>query len=129
MKHDDVKGWTILNLTSTSLFDLISSNEYHATNLTELEWTGLIPTGSSLLPAEHPQCRIQGINVVGGDTGVRIGIIGSKYCLKTSPQYDSRLGFGGKGGSCGQDHTNTCGNEVRCGVTISKKTIGYILVK
>jgi hypothetical protein len=124
MKHNNEKGWTALNLTSTSLFDLISSNTYHAIDLAVPEWIGLIPSGVVL----QPKCRIQGINVVRGDTGVRIGIIATKTC-GVNADYNSRLGFGAKGTSCGQDGTNRCGNDARCDQALSKKTVGYILVK
>jgi hypothetical protein len=50
MKHNNEKGWTTLNLTSTSLFDLISSNTYHAIDLAVPEWIGLIPSGVVLQP-------------------------------------------------------------------------------
>ena len=124
MKYNGEKGWTTLNLASTSLFDLISSNTYHATDLAVSEWKGLIPSGTVL----QPNCRVQGINAVRGDTGVRIGIIATKTCGVNS-DYNSRLGFGAKGSSCGQDGTNRCGNDARCGQALSKKTMGYILVK
>ena len=124
MKYNGEIGWTTLNLTSTSLFDLISSNAHHATDLAVSEWSGLIPSGTVL----QPNCRVQGINAVRGDTGVRIGIIATKTCGVNS-DYNSRLGFGAKGSSCGQDGLNSCGNDARCGQASTKKTMGYILVK
>lgn len=124
MKYNNVKGWTSFNLTGDSLFDLVSSNVYHATDNPIAEWKKLIPAGVAL----QDKCRLQGINVARGDTGVRIGIIATKTCGNAG-HYNSRLGFGAKGISCGQDGTNKCGNEARCDQVSSKKTIGYILVK
>ena len=125
MEYNGVKGWTILNLASSSLYDLISGNTYHATYLDVSKWKGLIPTGN---PALQSQCRIQGINAVRGDTGVRIGIIATKTC-GVDGDYNSRLGFGAKGWSCGQDGNMKCGNVARCGAVASINTKGYILVK
>ncbi len=124
MKYNNETGWTTLNLTSTSLFDLISSNTHHATDLAVSEWSGLIPSGTVL----QPNCRVQGINAVRGDTGVRIGIIATKTCGVNS-DYNSRLGFGAKGLGCGAIGANSCGNVVPCGPALSKETMGYILVK
>ena len=125
MKYNSVKRWTTLNLPSTSLFDLISSNTYYATDLAVSKWKGLISSGNAVL---QPNCRIQGINAVRGDTGVRIGIIATKTC-GVDADYNSRLGFGAKGWSCGQDGNNRCGNDARCNGVASIKTTGYILVK
>ena len=125
MKYNNAFGWTTVNLHGDSLFDLISSNTHHGTNLTVYEWTKLIPSGTSL----QSNCRVQGINVARGGTGVRIGIIATKTC-EVASDYNSRLGFGAKGDSCGQDSTNTCGNDARCShLALSKKTMGYVLVK
>ena len=124
MKYYNVKGWTTLNLKGTSLFDLILSGTHHSTSLPVADWKKLIPSGALL----QSQCPVQGINALRGDTGVRIGIVATRTC-GVSSDYNSRLGFGAKGKSCGQDGTNTCGNDARCGVVSSKKTVGYILVK
>lgn len=114
-------------MASTSLFDLISSNTFRETSLAVSDWEGLIPSGTAL----QRHCRIQGINAVRGDTGVRIGIIATKTC-GVNGDYNSRLGFGAKGTSCGQDGSNWCGNDARCDAhpnALSVKTMGYILVK
>ena len=124
MKYNDEKGWTTLNLTGASLFDLISSGTHHSTSLPVADWKKLIPSGALL----QSQCRVQGINALRGDTGVRIGIIATRTC-GVSSDYNSRLGFGAKGWSCGQDGNTACGNDARCDVVLSKKTVGYILVK
>ena len=125
MKHNNEKRWITLNLKGTSLFDLISSNTHHSTSLPVADWKSLIPSGAKL----QSQCRVQGINTLRGDTGVRIGIVATKTCGVLG-DYNSRLGFGAKGTSCGQDGTNTCGNDARCSSTnLSTKTMGYILVK
>ena len=125
MQYNKEKSWITLNLKGTSLLDLISSNTHHPTSLPIEEWKGLISSGAKL----QSQCPVQGINALQGDTGVRIGIIATKTC-GVSSDYNSRLGFGAKGSSCGQDGTNTCGNDARCGVDMTtKKTMGYILVK
>ncbi|XP_028398661.1 uncharacterized protein LOC114522223 [Dendronephthya gigantea] len=125
MKYNNQKGWTTLSLTSSSLFDLVSSNTYHQTTMAVTQWKKLIPSGAAL----QPNCRMQGINTQRGGTGVRIGIIATKTC-GVDGDYNSRLGFGGKGTSCGQDGNNRCGYDARCvnGGT-SKKTTGYILVR
>lgn len=125
MKYNQEKGWMTLNLTSTSLFDLISKNTHHQTTIAVTEWKKLIPSGAEL----QPNCPKQGINAQRGGTGVCVGIIATKTC-GVDAHYNSRLGFGAKGTSCGQDGNNRCGFDARCvnGAT-SKKTKGYILVR
>ena len=127
MSYNSKTGWAIIEISSSSLFDLISSSVYTSTALPVSKWKDLIDGETSL----QTKCRIQGINVARGDTGARIGIIATKKC-NNNGDYNSRLGFGTKGTSCGQDGTNTCGNDARCNAKprdLSKKTFGYILVK
>ena len=127
MSYNNYKRWKVIEIGGSSLYDLISSNQHHATTLKVSSWQELIPGGGSL----QENCPLQGINVQLGDTGVRIGIIATKTC-NVDEDYNSRLGFGMKGESCGQDGTNTCGNDARCKAKpqdSSIKTFGYILVK
>ena len=125
MKDNDEKGWATVELAGTSLFDLISSGTHHQTYLAVADWKSLIPSGAVL----QSQCPVQGINAYRGDTGARIGIIATKTC-GVAGDYNSRIGFGTKGWSCGQDGKSACGNQARCSTpTSSKKTVGYILVK
>ena len=115
----------MVELAGPSLFDLISSGTHHQTNLEVADWKSLIPSGAVL----QSQCPIQGINAFRGDTGARIGIIATKTC-GVAGDYNSRIGFGTKGSSCGQDGNTACGNDARCSSpALSKKTVGYVLVK
>ena len=90
-------------------------------------WKSLLAAGSLQL-----NCNQEGFNSVcgGGDTRVRIGILGNQEadCLSC----DSRIGFGGAGAYCLQNTNYSCGNEAYCTPDNGDKstpTFGYVMIR
>lgn len=122
---NNVTNWMSLKHPAESLYSLIANDTEIPTYRGLKVWQGLIP-GSSLQTA----CLKEGFNVGSDGTSARIGIIGNQEKHCNSP--DSRIGFGTAGSSCGQDKSNSAGNEARCRSNNGNKSIkgfGYILAR
>ncbi len=117
--------WIELPWKAPSLLSVMQNGKYKATKLGRNTWKSLI-SGSSL----QKHCNREGFNVYDNDARVRIGIVANNEKDCKTP--DSRIGFGGAGKTCGQDHYNTCGNTARCGGdkgNKNTKAFGYIFVR
>lgn len=122
MNTSEAINWLKVPQEVQSLYSVISANKYKNTSLGREAWKGLIP-GSSL----QTYCNMEGFNIATQNTAIRIGIVGNNEDECKSP--DSRLGFGGTGNRCGQDKSNSVGNEARCSSDNGNKSIkvfGYI---
>ena len=110
---------------ATSLQAVISGNGV-ATSLGRDAWKGLMAS-----PSLQAHCNMEGINrICGGGTKVRIGIVSNQENECNS--CDSRIGIGGIGSYCGQDTTNSCGNEATCtsdNGNKSTKAWGYVYIR
>ena len=124
MNHNEVTKWLLLEYSADSLYSVIADGEYKPTSLGRDAWKSLI-SDSSL----QPHCNREGFNVnLGSKARIGISSNNEEHCGST----DSRLGFGTKGGSCGQNDANSVGNEARCAPDNGEKSImafGYILVQ
>ena len=102
--------WITIFCQASSLHSLMSNNTHYATDLGRIKWKSLL--ANSLL---QKKCDMEGFNVKPSDGKnrdtpvIRIGLLGdnSNDCRS----YDSRIGFGSKGSSCGQYDDISCGNE------------------
>jgi hypothetical protein len=132
-------GGTVRYLSFThsapSLYSVISQDTYIGTSLGREAWKGLMANGSL-----QPHCNLEGFNPLnscawntdpqGGVARVRIGIISNQENDCCSP--DSRIGVGGGGSYCGQDWTNSAGNEATCSPDNGDrhtKAFGYVYVR
>ena len=128
MAVGDTIKWIYVTHTSKSLYDVLKDGKHKATKVGRNFWKSLL-TGSSL----QLHCNQAGFNVGGQSqthSRVRIGIIANQENDCDTP--DSRLGFGGRGDSCGQDNNNTTGNEAYCLADNGAKSIkafGYIMAR
>jgi len=121
--------WLVVNYSASSLYAAIADGKYRATKRGRVAWMSLV-SGSSL----QTLCNREGFNVSasGAHARVRIGIVGNQQNNCSSP--DSRLGFGARGSTCGQDNNNTCGNVGRKNCSASGgdknlKAFGYVFVR
>ena len=121
--------WLVVPFSATSLHAAIADGNYRETKVGRGAWKGLIKSSSL-----QKSCNREGFNAAGLDTfsRVRIGIIGNEQNSCTTP--DSRLGFGGAGGSCGTDNNNTCGNAAKkaCGADDGDQNVradGWVFVR
>jgi len=117
--------WINFAVTATSLRSIFAG-PYLPTNVGRAQWLSLLGTASL-----QDNCNQEGFNVAppGGYSVVRLGIIGNQELDCLSP--DSRLGFGGGGGLCGEDPNNSCGNESFChpAGNFSSKAFGYLMIR
>lgn len=121
--------WITVPIKGDSLRSLIADGKYRPTAIGRVKWKSLL-AGSSL----QVNCSREGLNARVNDAyaRVRIGIIANQQNNCDSP--DSRLGFGGRGGVCGTDNNNICGNAASKSCladqgTKNIKAFGYVLVR
>jgi hypothetical protein len=119
-----------IDYSASSLHSVIADGTYKATRNGRDSWKRLVQ-GASL----QRNCNREGFNVnmeFGNIIAARarIGIASNQEndCVTC----DSRIGVGMDGSLCGQDSSNSCGNEARCSADNgdkSIKTYGYIFVQ
>ena len=136
MKVNGNLNFLTIPYQATSLYNVIASGNYQATNIGRSKWLSLV-RGSRL----QLNCNREGFNVHTPNPGyphlqvARIGILGNEQNECNSP--DSYFGFGGlakqKRIHCGMPKiTNTCGNAAYCtlsGSTTEIPAMGYIFVR
>ena len=128
MSYGGRTNWMPLHYKANSLFSVIADNRYRATTAGRFNWQRLI-AGSSL----QPHCNKEGFNANmnhNDKARIRIGIIANQENDCNSP--DSRIGIGGGGNFCGQDASNSVGNEAKCGGDHGDKHLkafGYVFAK
>ncbi len=129
MKVGSKVRWLTVNYQASSLYAAIADGKYRQTKRGRNGWLSLV-SDSSL----QQYCNQEGFNARkdNSNSRVRIGIIANNQNNCSSP--DSRLGFGGRGSTCGTDDKNTCGNAATksCGATNGDKNIkafGYVFVR
>jgi hypothetical protein len=115
-----------LNFAAQTSMRAMMAGSYVPTAKGRDAWKGLMASGSL-----QPYCNLEGVNAVcNGETRVRIGIVANQE--NDCGSCDSRIGFGGAGVNCGQDGSNSCGNEATCGPDNGDrhtKAFGYIFVR
>jgi hypothetical protein len=127
MRMGNDTRWVNFVHAATSLRSLFEGG-YVATTVGRQGWLSLLAT-----PSLQDNCNLEGFNVVGtmGPTysTVRIGILGNQEPDCATP--DSRMGFGGGAGLCGEDPNNSCGNELGCNPNgpVSTKAFGYVMLR
>ena len=117
--------WLKVPKKASSLHSLIADGRYRATRLGRNAWKNLLKTGSL-----QRHCNKEGFNVYHGGARARIGIISNQENNCNTP--DSRIAFGGAGGSCGMNTKHSVGNEARCwpdNRDRSTAAFGYILAQ
>ena len=122
---DGATRWLTTPVSASSMLSLLQMG-YTATSLGRGTWKSLLAD-----PSLQSECNLEGFNAVcGGDAACRIGIVSNNESDCAS--CDSRVGFGCVGSYCGQDNSNTCGNEATCtgdNGDKSVKTFGYVMVR
>ncbi|KAK3741768.1 hypothetical protein QZH41_011389 [Actinostola sp. cb2023] len=119
-----------IDYKAKSLFNVIADGKYKPFHYGRNKWKRLVQHGSL-----QKHCNREGFNV---DTRfgnfvaarARIGIVSNQE--NDCGSCDSRIGFGMDGLLCGQQGSNSCGNEARCSPDNgdrSIKTLGYIFVQ
>jgi hypothetical protein len=113
--------------SASSLFSVIADGAFRSINFGRNSWKTIVGGGSL-----QSFCNRSGFNPKcdGCDGAARIGILGNNgdSCNDT----DSRIGIGTAGTWCGQDATNSAGNEARCGGDngdFSYKAFAYVMVR
>jgi len=125
LKYNNVLNWVKISKTANSLYDLLKSGSYVSISLGRTAWKSLL-ADSSL----QPNCNREGFNVYNDYSRVRVGIISNQENDCNTP--DSRIGIGGAGTTCGQDGSNSAGNEARCSADNGNRSIkafGYLFAR
>ena len=108
-----------------SLHAVIATGEAVPTQQGWRAWRALLPSASLQVG-----CGMEGFNVGGDRSRVRIGVVTDNDGLCRDP--DSRLGVGAAGTSCGQDGANSVGGEGRCGGDLgdlSVRALAWVFVR
>ena len=117
--YDGAWRWLDLPVDATSLQAIFVTGQPVTTGAGMPAWEALMSDGSL-----QNHCQVEGFNVTGGSTSIRVGILGNNESDCNTP--DSWIGLGGSASICNIPATLTCG-DVACygGDNGDRKTAVY----